>query len=82
MPIYQVLPDRHGIAATREAVFDEFAVGFAGAGDDAEVGGHLVAGFAAVRQARSRWSPHWPVLPVFALPHAPGGRTAMPAAFR
>ena len=52
MPIHQFLPDRHGIAATRDAVLDEFTVGFAGAGRPAGVGGHLVGRFCGYGRLR------------------------------
>lgn len=44
MPIHEFLPDRHGIAATHDAVFDEFAVGFADAGYSAKIGGRFCDG--------------------------------------
>ena len=52
MIVHQVLPDRFGVAASIQRLFDEFSIGFAGAGGGgllrragSRVGDHLVGRF-------------------------------------
>ena len=69
--VHQILPDRHGVAATGEPQFDASRYGSQALGR-ADYGRAVVGAPAGRRpiQRQSRWSPLWPVLrtdrPVFA----------------
>ena len=62
VPVHHLLPDRHGVAAAREPILDEFAEGFADAGGSCWWCRRCLL-FPLSTPRQSRWSPHWPVLP-------------------